>query len=134
MDSDYFDNGAAGISLAFSGEISSSSAQKLNSVKNSSISGEVASGAVVRTYSSTQTGAFVAGNMVSSVSKAERLVISGVNIADTQIKGTHIYPASTYVNILVSSGGIIARVSCSGVEHTITNCTHRWKRLLVQAA
>ncbi len=123
MDSDYFDNGAAGISLAFSGEISSNSTQKLNSVKNSSISGEVASGAVVRTYSSTQTGAFVAGNMVSSISKAERLVISDVNIADTQIKGTHIYPASTYVNILVSSGGILARVACSGVEHTVTNCT-----------
>ncbi|MBR4049036.1 MAG: hypothetical protein IKK09_00920 [Clostridia bacterium] len=123
MDSTYFDNGAAGISLAFSGEISSTSAQNRNTVENSYIVGEIAAGAVMRTYTSSAGGTFTSAGIHAQVYSTVPLSISGVDIKSTTIEGNHTFVPETVSNQLIASGGILARVDSSYVKHNISDCT-----------
>lgn len=123
MDSTYFDNGAAGISLAFSGEISSSNAQNRNTVENSYVVGEIAAGAVMRTYTSSAVSTFSSAGINAPVHSTVPLRISGVDIKSTTIEGNLTFVPETSTNQLVASGGVLARVDSSYVEHSITDCT-----------
>ncbi len=122
FDTSYFDRGAAGISLAFSGSIEANG-EKRNEVKESCIIGEVASGAVMRTYSSTASDTFGSNNLIDSTVIASELSVSGLDIKDSCIKGTHTYVPDDNANKLYASGGILARVAAAGVPHSITDCT-----------
>lgn len=123
MDSDYFDNGAAGISLAFSGEISSSSSQKRNTIENSCVVGEIASGAVMRTYTSSAEDAFSSAGLDAQVYSTVPLSISSVDIKSTCVEGIHSFVPETLSNQLIASGGILARVDSSYVKHSVNDCT-----------
>lgn len=118
-----YDNGAAGISLAFSGEISSSSAQGRNTVENSYVVGEIAAGAVMRTYTSSAANAFSSAGINAQVYSNVPLSISSVDIKSTTIEGNHTLAPTTSTNQLIASGGILARVDSSYVEHSISDCT-----------
>ncbi len=129
----YYDNGAAGISLAYSGEIAAGSAR--NRVINSKIKGEVASGAVVRSYTSANADAFKSSETNSYVNGitqygASKLHINDVDIVGTTIEGTIGFSEddfATFINKLVASGGILARLDLySGIkdaDYMISSCS-----------
>lgn len=123
-DSTYFDNGAAGIAFAYSGDISANG-NKRNTVKDSLVKGEIAAGAVVRTYTSNANDVFssFSSNTNHASVVAERVSINAVDIFSTIVEGTHIRTADKYSYRTISSAGIIARVDAPSVNHTVTDCT-----------
>lgn len=121
VDSANFDNGAAGISLAYSGTISANEEGR-NTVVNSCIKGEIAAGAIMRTYTSGSASAFTSAGKDASVYSTKPLLISGVDIKFTHIEGTQTLLEAEANNQLFSSGGVLSRVDSSYVTHTINDC------------
>ncbi len=121
MDSSYYDNGAAGISLAYSGEISASNVKR-NLIENSYIVGEIAAGAVVRTYTSANATSFASAGVGAQIYSVSGLTISGVDIKASTIEGNHTDKPSSAFNKLIASGGILARVDSSNVKHSVFDC------------
>lgn len=125
----YYDNGAAGVSLAYAGEIVG------GSVINSKIKGEIAAGAVVRSYTSKTANTFESAdtksgtNGVTSIG-ASKLQISDLDILGTTIEGTAVFMSATYAtdnNRMVASGGILARLDlhtgAGSSMYEIKNCS-----------
>ncbi|MBQ3498386.1 MAG: hypothetical protein IJA87_04570 [Clostridia bacterium] len=127
-DNAYFDYGAAGISLAFSGVIEAEGENR-NKIIGCSITGEVASGVVTRTYTSSSKTAFTmyVGRTVSATTPTARAAIVSINNVDvigTKVTGTHTTNAvGTTAHNYSASGGILARVDAGVIEHIITDCT-----------
>ncbi len=128
-DNAYFDYGAAGISLAFSGVIQAEGELR-NKIIGCSITGEVASGVVTRTYTSSSKTAFTmyVGRTVSATNtpaaRAEIVSINNVDVIGTKVTGTHTTNAvGTTAHNYSASGGILARVDACVIEHIITDCT-----------
>ena len=127
-DNIYFDYGAAGISLAFSGVIKAEGENR-NKIIGCSITGEVASGVVTRTYTSSSKTLFTmyVGRTVSTTSPTARAAIVSINNVDvtgTKVTGTHTTNAvGTTAHNYSASGGILARVDAGVIEHIITDCT-----------
>ncbi len=121
-DSTTYDNGAAGISVAYSGSIAANGENR-NSVSNSHIKGEIAAGAVVRTYTSESGTAFTPSSEVPAEILADSLSISAVDIFATEIEGTHTQAPAGTARYFIASGGILARVDALGVAHSISDCT-----------
>ncbi len=127
--SDYHDLGAAGISMAYAGTISATDGSK-NRVEGCDITAEIASAVVTRTYTSTSATAFTshAATTTSNTAPAKRasvLEIKNLDVKATSVTGTHTRDTSgtTTVRYFVASGGILARVDASFVQHTISDCT-----------
>ncbi len=126
-DNKYFDYGAAGISLAFSGVIKKEGDIR-NKVIGCLITGEIASGVVTRTYNSNaDTGyALYGGNAPTASSRpkkrAAELIISNTDVISTYIKGTH-STTSNSETTYSACGGILARVDASSTNHIISDCT-----------
>ena len=116
-----FDNGAAGIALAYSGTISADDSIR-NTIKDCYIGGEIAAGVVVRTYTSGSDTAFTSAGKDASIYSVSPLCISDIEIKSTVIVGTHTAMLLNKFNNLFSSGGILARVDSSKVKHSIVNC------------
>lgn len=123
-DSTYFDNGAAGIAFAYSGNIAANGTTR-NTVTNSLIKGEIAAGAVVRTYTSATDDTFTSfdHNTATNTSVAEHLSINSVDIISTIIEGTHTVVPDVDPTLSIGSGGILARVDAPIIQHTIVDCT-----------
>lgn len=122
VDATYFDNGAAGISLAYSGTISASQANR-NTIENSHIVGEIAAGAVVRTYTSASTTAFTSAGKDAQIYSIDTLSISEVDLISSVVEGNHTSAAGKLSNYMIASGGILSRVDSSYVEHSISDCS-----------
>ncbi len=128
-DNAYFDYGAAGISMAFSGSVKAEGELR-NKIIGCSITGEIASGVITRTYNSSSKTAFTlyAGRTVSTTTPAARATkveISSVDVIGTDVTGTHSISLATNTTAhnYSASGGILARVDASNVDHEITDCT-----------
>ncbi len=122
MDSAFFDNGAAGISLAYSGTISANDSIR-NTIKDCYIVGEIAAGAVMRTYTSGSDSAFTSAGIDAQVYSNVPLSISNIDLVSTIVEGNHSTPAGKVSNYMVSSSGILARVDSSYVIHSVESCT-----------
>ncbi len=123
-----FDYGAAGISLAYSGNITANGTNR-NRIEGSLIKGEVAAGVITRTYNSTaaKTYTLYTGRYTTTAYPAIRATevkISGTDVVATTVTGTHT-TANTGTTMYNYSavGGILARVDASFVEHEIVDCT-----------
>ncbi len=126
-DNDYFDYGAAGISLAFSGVIEAEGENR-NKIIGCSITGEVASGVVTRTYTSSSKTAFTmyVGRQISASTPTARAAIVSINNVDvigTKVTGTHSANSTSNAYSYSASAGILARVDACNVDHIITDCT-----------
>lgn len=127
-DNGYFDYGAGGISLAFSGNITANGANR-NRIEGCEITGEIAAGVITRTYNSTQAKSYMlyTGRNTTTAYPAIRATevkISGTDVVATTVTGTHT-AANTGTTMYNYSavGGILARVDASYVEHEIIDCT-----------
>ena len=124
----YYDYGAAGISLAYSGNITANGTKR-NRIEGCSITGEVAAGVVTRTYNSTSNTAYSlqTNTTVSTTAPAYRATevkISGTDVVATTVTGNHTKAPNTMTATYTSAvGGILARVDASGVPHEIIDCT-----------
>ncbi len=123
-----FDYGAAGISLAYSGNITADGANR-NTIEGCEITGEIAAGVITRTYNSTaaKTYTLYTGRYTTTAYPAIRATevkISGTDVVATTVTGTHT-AANTGTTMYNYSavGGILARVDASFVEHEIIDCT-----------
>ncbi len=127
-DNAYFDYGAAGISLAYSGNITANGTNR-NRIEGCSIIGEIAAGVITRTYNSTaaKTYTLYTGRYTTTANptiRATEVKISGTDVVATTVTGTHT-TANTGTTMYNYSavGGILARVDASYVEHEIIDCT-----------
>lgn len=132
MDTTNFDNGAAGISLSYSGIISADGAKR-NVVIESLIVGEVASGVVMHSYSSASDAAFTPCKITNASVVSEMLTISAVDVTDTHIIGNIVYSANNSYQKLVTPAGVLAHPACSGISHTITDCVIDEKSIVESA-
>ncbi len=125
-DSTTFDYGAAGIAMAYSGQIKSSLGLR-NEVENCEIIGEIASGVVTRTYTSTNAYDFInkTATTMSGTNpecRAEEVTISSVDIKAVLVTGNHSIDTVTATTSFIASGGILARVDAGVVKHIISDC------------
>lgn len=125
----YFDYGAGGISLAFSGNITANGENR-NRIEGCEITGEIAAGVITRTYNSQQAKSYslYAGTSTTTTNptiRATELKISGTDVVATTVTGTHNrnLATNTIAYYYSAVGGILARVDASGVEHEIVDCT-----------
>lgn len=127
-DNGFFDYGAAGISLAFSGVIKAEGENR-NKIIGCSITGEVASGVVTRSYTSKSKTAFsfYDGRTVAATNtpaaRAAIVSINNVDVIGTKVTGTHTANAMSSAHNYSASGGILARVDVCAVDHIINDCT-----------
>lgn len=126
----HFDYGAAGIAMAYSGAISVNGSFR-NRVEGCNIEGEIASGVVMRSYTSTDANSLVnkTNTTVSATvpaQRAEKVEINAVDVVDCRIEGTHYVGTASSLGLAYSkypaSAGILARVDTAYKEHNITDC------------
>ncbi len=126
----HFDYGAAGVAMAYSGAISVNGSFR-NKIDNCKITGEVAAGVVMRSYTSTSATAF-ANKTNTTVSatvpaqRADKVEINAVDVVASKITGTHVVSTTTALSMSLqkaaASAGILARVDTAYKQHNITDC------------
>ncbi len=128
-DNTKYDYGAAGISLAYSGNITANGTNR-NKIEGCAITGEIAAGVIARTYNSTAAKSYSINNSNNVTTtdpaiRATELKISGTDVVATTVTGTHSQNlvSNTLAYNYSAVGGILARVDASGVEHEIVDCT-----------
>ena len=129
-DNAYYDYGAAGISLAYSGNITANGAKR-NRIEGCSITGEVAAGVITRTYNSANQKdykSYTTNRYTTETAptyRATELKISSTDVVATTVRGTHTQnlASNTAMYHYSAVGGILARVDASWVEHEIFDCT-----------
>lgn len=128
-DNAYFDYGAAGISLAYSGNITANGTNR-NRIEGCEITGEIAAGVITRTYNSTAAKSYSINNYnnvtpTNPAYRATEVKISGTDVVATTVTGTHSQNlvSNTLAYNYSAVGGILARVDASEVEHEIVDCT-----------